>query len=241
MGHIFRIKTEIHVCLTQHKFQMRALLYIVLLIIAGIDVANGQDPQRFKKEVRDIKAKDSLLTNHKNLVLFTGSSSIRLWSDLRQRFTEFNVWNTAFGGSQTSDLFFFADDLIIPYKPKKIFIYEGDNDIGEGKNPDEILKDTDKLLKFVRGQLPRRTRIYFITPKPSIRRWELKAKYEDYISKLKIWASGQKRVTVVDVWSPMLDEKGELRKDLFIEDNLHMNSKGYDIWTKVLMPYLKKK
>jgi hypothetical protein len=213
-------------------------LALLLLIILSRESALAQDPQRFKKEVTELKAKDSMLSNRKNLILFTGSSSIRLWSDLKQRFSNFNVWNSAFGGSQTSDLFYYADELILNYKPKKVFIYEGDNDIGEGKSPEEILKDTDKLLRFIRSQLPKKTKIYFITPKPSIRRWESKSKYETYIASLKTWAAKQKKVKVVDVWTPMLDEKGELKRDLFLEDNLHMNSKGYDIWTGVLMPYV---
>jgi lysophospholipase L1-like esterase len=38
----------------------------------------------------------------------------------------------------------------------------------------------------------------------------------------------------------MLDADGNVRKDLFVEDGLHMNKKGYDIWTKVIRPYLLK-
>jgi hypothetical protein len=225
-GHVF-IKSKVFVCL--------------MVFSGSACVSNtlyAQDPQRFNKEVIEIKAKDSTLTSTRHLILFTGSSSIRLWKDVRTRFEGYNVWNTGFGGSQMSDMFYYADDLIIPYHPDKVFIYEGDNDIAEGKKADDILKDAKKLIAFIRPQLRRKTMIYFITPKPSIKRWELRDTYVDYITKLKAYASTQRKIEVIDVWTPMLDQNGNVKYELFLEDNLHMNEKGYDIWTKTLMPYV---
>jgi lysophospholipase L1-like esterase len=137
-----------------------------------------------------------------------------------------------------SELFYYADELIVQYKPKKIFIYEGDNDLSKGKSPDQILLDAEKLLKLIRCGLPRKVKVFFITPKPSILRWDQRNKYETYINMLKVWSGKQKNVEIVDVWTPMLDEKGELQKDLFIEDGLHMNSKGYDLWSIQIKRYL---
>jgi lysophospholipase L1-like esterase len=220
-------------------YRMRYLLSILgFTIIYG--VCAGQDPQRFTKEVQEIVARTASKSKQ-NPIVFTGSSSIRLWSDLEQRFPEFNVINTGFGGSQTSEMFYFAEELIVGQKPKQVFIYEGDNDLGEGKTADQIIRDSEKLVNYLRGRLSKKVEIIFITPKPSIRRWHLKSQYEDYISRFKRWTSTQKKVKCVDVWTPMLDSNGELMKDLFLDDNLHMNSKGYDIWTAAIRPYLKKK
>jgi lysophospholipase L1-like esterase len=148
--------------------------------------------------------------------------------------------NTGFGGSHMSDLYYYADELILNLKPKRIFIYEGDNDLGQGKTNEQIFADAEKLLRRIRCELPKKVKVYFITPKPSIRRWALKQQYENYISQLKAWTKNHKNVYTLDVWSPMMDEKGELKKDLFIEDELHMNSKGYDLWTEIIAPYVKK-
>jgi lysophospholipase L1-like esterase len=211
-----------------------------LLVGASLATSLAQDPLRFKKEIDEIKQR----TEHHdkgNVVVFTGSSSIRLWSDIETRFKEFNVLNTGFGGSQTSDMFYYAEELITDYRPKQIFIYEGDNDLGEGKTPEQIISDTDKLVKYLRGTLSKRIQIGLITPKPSIRRWELKERYENYINLLRTWTATQKNVIFIDVWTPMLDERGNLKRDLFLEDDLHMNAKGYDIWTKVITPYLRKR
>ena len=220
---------------------MRFHLFTVLTLFtlySGKSV--GQDPQRFSSEVSQLITKTGT-TYQSNTILFTGSSSIRLWADLAERFPEFNVINTGFGGSQMSDMFYFAQELIVAQKPKQIFIYEGDNDLGEGKTAEQIFSDAEKLLHYIRGQLSKKIEIVFITPKPSIRRWHLKTQYEEYISKLKTWAAKQKNVKCVDVWTPMLDANRELKKDLFLEDDLHMNPKGYDIWTAAIKPYLKKK
>lgn len=211
----------------------------VLLLLFCLP-AFGQDPLRFKKEVEDIK-KQNPVPSKKNLNLFTGSSSIRLWGDIRERFHDHHVINTGFGGSLMSELNYYAPELITGFKPKRVFIYEGDNDLSEGKTPDDIINDAEKLLKVIRYDLGKKAKVFFITPKPSISRWHLKAGYEEYIRKLKSWASKQKNVGVIDVWSPMLDGNGELRRDLFVEDGLHMNTKGYDIWEKVIRPCLKKR
>ena len=125
------------------------------------------------------------------------------------------------------------------YNPKQIFIYEGDNDISAGKCPDEILKEADELLSLIRKKLSWKVEVVLISPKPSLVRWQLKDKYLDYNRKLKEWSKQQKNVTFIDVWTPMLDAEGNVMKDLFIEDGLHMNRNGYDIWARVIGEYIK--
>ena len=214
-------------------------LYIFLLWSVST-AALCQDPQRFKEEIREMKATDASVPS-KNLNLFTGSSSIRFWKTLPARFPDHNVVNRGFGGSQMSELFYYTYELIIDYKPKSVFIYEGDNDLSEGKTTAEILQDAGKIIRLIRSELGRKVRIYFITPKPSIRRWQLKDKYESYIADLRKFTADQKNVGVIDVWTPMLDNTGALKTDLFVEDDLHMNEKGYDVWEKTIRPYLRKK
>lgn len=177
--------------------------------------------------------------NQQDLMLFTGSSSIRLWNDINSRFPQHNIINRGFGGSTMSDLLYFADELIFKHQPEKIFIYEGDNDVTSGKTPAEILASADSLLDEIRQRLPRKVKVYFISAKPSIARWHLKAEYEAFNAQLRAWTEDKRNVEYIDVWSPMLQENGEVLQDIFIQDNLHMNTKGYDIWEKALAPYLK--
>ncbi|MBK5278319.1 MAG: G-D-S-L family lipolytic protein [Bacteroidia bacterium] len=198
----------------------------------------GQDSPRFQQEINNLIAGDSVV-NKENIILFTGSSSIRVWNDIRERFPKHNVLNRGFGGSQMKDLVSFVDQLIVPYHPRQIFIYEGDNDIGAGKNPEEVLKDANQLLLLIRKNIPQEVEVLFISPKPSTARWGLKEKYQDYNQLLNAWTKTKENVIFIDVWNPMLDKSGNVMKDLFVGDGLHMNKKGYDIWAEVIGPYIK--
>lgn len=210
---------------------------ILLLLLAGIQHGCAQDPMRFREEVAELVAARKISPGQ-NTIVFTGSSSIRLWNDLEQRFPQRSIINTGFGGSHMADLLYWAHDLIVPYKPSKVFIYEGDNDLADGTSASSVLTDASKLVTIIHNDIHPDTKIYFLTPKPSIARWHLKETYEDYIVQLKAWASTRANVTVIDVWSPLLDKTGSPDKALFLEDNLHINSMGYDLWFKVIAPHV---
>jgi lysophospholipase L1-like esterase len=199
----------------------------------------AQDPVRFKSEIENLITAKHDLDPSKRLVVFTGSSSVRMWKDVQTYFPEYHVINNGFGGSHFSDLLHYYPELILRFTPDVLFIYEGDNDISSGKEPAIIAEETKILIKRIRKDLPK-TRIILISPKPSIARWNLKPKYEALNLELKKLAARKKSVEFADVWSAMLDENGEVFKDIFLQDNLHMNKKGYDIWGKVIGEFLKK-
>ncbi len=213
------------------------ILFLLVFQIIGLSLF-AQQPHRFEKEVKELVAGDSLVSK-KKLILFTGSSSIRMWKELKTDFPEHNVLNHGFGGSDMADLLYYAKPLITDYTPAKVFIYEGDNDVNAGKTPEQILTEADKLLSLLRAELSGRVKIIFISAKPSVARWHLKDKYVAFNRQLQQWTLTKKNVLYADVWTPMLDENGVVRKDLFLGDNLHMNRTGYDIWKKVISQFLK--
>lgn len=214
----------------------RHSLYLLLLFLPVATLA--QEHSGFEKEVSELVAADSAI-NRTDIILFTGSSSIRLWKDLNVYYPDKNVLNRGFGGSEMTDLIRFADKLILQYRPKQIFIYEGDNDLNAGKSPEAVLSSAEDLLKLIRKQLRKKTPVYFITPKPSIARWALKEKYLKYRQMLKAWCAKNKNVIFVDMWAPLTDQNGNVIQDIFIEDGLHLNKRGYDIWSAVISKYLK--
>lgn len=197
----------------------------------------AQDPLRFKQEVENLVTNDSTVKED-DLILFAGSSSFRLWKDLTTDFSEYNVLNRGFGGSEMSDLLYYADQLILTHHPKKIFIYEGDNDLGSKRPVDTIIHNADLLVDKIRQKLPD-AKIYFLTPKPCASRWHLKKSYVEFNKKLKRFAKRKDNVEMIDVWKPLLGKNKEPRKELFIEDQLHMNRQGYALWIEILKPYLK--
>ena len=210
-------------------------LLIALFIVNGI--LYGQRALPFSDEVKEIQQRmDTIWDQSKPSILFTGSSSVRLWKDLQARFPENQVLNTGFGGSQTSDLANFLNELILDYNPSKVFIYEGDNDIFAKKRPKKIVETFRSVLDTLQQQRPD-MKIVLISAKPSISRWKFRSRYRRLNKKLKALALGRPAVSYADVWSVMLDRR-KLKKDLFIEDGLHMNSKGYDLWEMALKDFV---
>lgn len=197
----------------------------------------GQDPHRFDGEIT-VFLEDDKTINRENLIVFTGSSSVRIWSSLQTDFPEYNIINRGFGGSQMSDLLFFSDQLINQYQPDKVFIYEGDNDISARESREDILKEAKTLVDKIWSASPE-TEIYFIAAKPSVARWNLREEYEQFNYALSLWTLLKTKVHFIDVWTPMINDQDEVMPDLFLGDNLHMNAKGYKIWTEVIGPYLK--
>jgi lysophospholipase L1-like esterase len=215
---------------------MRIFVFLSFLISISSSLF-GQDPLRFEKEVANLVASDSAVSSRK-LILFTGSSSIRIWKSLKSDLPTYNTLNRGFGGSEMTDLLHYADQLIIQYNPKEIFIYEGDNDLNSGKEVSDILKTADQLLIIIRERLPKNVKVFFISAKPSVARWALKEKYLNYNKQLEAWTKTAKKVYFVDVWKPLLDAQGEVLKDIYIADGLHLNEQGYKIWAGVIKNYL---
>ena len=210
-------------------------LFIALLTLPLMAIAQTDNP--FKKEVEAIQQKnDSLWDSSQPTIIFTGSSSIRLWRDVQERFAQHQVLNTGFGGSQFSDLELYLDELILNYNPSKVFIYEGDNDIVAKKRPRKILKRAEYILGILQQRNPN-MEIVLISAKPSISRWKYRGRYRRLNRKLNRLASKTDGIDFVDVWYPMLDER-KVKQDIFIEDGLHMNDKGYDIWYDVIKDYI---
>lgn len=210
------------------------LLFTLAILFSSFNI-QAQDPNRFADEVKKFENAGNDYPSE-NRIIFTGSSSIRLWVDFKSYFPEHNVINTGFGGSETSDLIHYKDLLISQFEPKQVFIYEGDNDVNSGKSGLEILSDMNTLVSSLLEEGIEN--IVIIAPKPSVARWELKEKYEKVNTSLKAMADLSPKIQYADVWTPMLNPDGNVKPDIFIEDNLHMNKKGYDIWIKVIGPLL---
>ncbi len=207
-----------------------------MLLLLG-PLAQGQNTDGFQKEVDAISQRyDSLWDSTKETIVFTGSSSVRIWKDLDRRFPEKQLVNSGFGGSQASDLLRHCETLILRFKPKKVFIYEGDNDIAAGKKSGEIIENTVAIIEKIRQQDPA-TKIVLIAAKPSIARWELKRGYKKLNRKFKRLSKKDALITYADVWTPMLEGR-KVKQTIFLEDGLHMNKQGYDIWYSVLKNFV---
>ena len=205
-----------------------AILYLILIFSFS-----AKSQMNFKSEVNAIQEKNKHLIKTENKhVVFTGSSSIRIWENLFEIFKDSTIINTGFGGSKASDLLYYIDELVINFNPKKVVIYEGDNDINSGQEINFIYKNILKIIERIKDKNDK-IKIILISAKPSISRWHLRDKYIQLNQKYRELANKSDFIEFADTWSAMV-ENGVLKKDIFIEDGLHLNEKGYEIWEKTL-------
>lgn len=173
----------------------------------------------------------------KGSVVFTGSSSVRMWENLQDQFPDVAIINSAFGGSSADQLLLHLDKTVLRFEPSKVFIYEGDNDINSGQEISEVMNNLDELVTQIHAKYPN-TIVNLIAAKPSPSRWEKKVSYLALNDLIRQYATTHDNVNIVNVWDIMLDELGKPRADIFIEDNLHMNEKGYALWKEIFTPFL---
>ena len=171
-------------------------------------------------------------------ILFTGSSSIRLWTDLAKDFNNPNILNRGFGGSQIIDLIENFNQVILTYYPKKIVIYSGDNDIEAGKSAEIVFGDFCTLYGMIRAKLPNTT-IYYIAIKPSLSRWNKVLEMKKANTLIHEFLNYKQHGTFVDIFSPMIGLHGKPYKKWFVEDGLHLSPVGYELWTEILAPFIK--
>lgn len=219
------------------KLLSTTFLLVAALSCTRLQAQESPGPERWEETILEFEKQDREDPPKAGANLFTGSSSIVMYKELARHFPDHQILNRGFGGSEFSDLLFYAGRVIYPYKPSRIFIYEGDNDVAAGEDPKKIIKEAKKLRKEIAKALPG-IPVVFISAKPSLARWELKAQYEEVNKGLKRIADKTAHTLYADVWAAMLDEDGQVYDHLFLEDNLHMNPEGYEIWRKVLEPFL---
>ena len=174
----------------------------------------------------------------RNGVVFVGSSSIVKWSTLAQDFPGVKVINRGFGGSQLEDSVFYADRIVVPYQPRTVVLYAGDNDLNAGKTPETVLADFKAFTRKIHSKLPN-TRIIYIAIKPSPSRWKIKDKVVSANALVAAECARDKRLAFADIYAPMLNANGEPRPELFVKDMLHMNEAGYAVWKPVVASLLK--
>jgi hypothetical protein len=217
------------------------LRIILLFVLATFGVAaHAQQGFPFDNEIRDFKKQDSLKMPAKGGILFIGSSSIRKWTDLEQRFSDKPIIRRGVGGCTIEQLVdYYTPYIMYPYQPRKIFVYAGENDIAAGKTGEFTAREFYKLWAMIKQNLPN-AEIYFMAIKPSPSR----AKYFPEVRKantlVKDFIKGRKKSYYVDVASVILNPTTkEPDASLFESDMLHLNSKGYDKWQAVLQPLVK--
>ncbi len=219
---------------------MRHALKLFFLLVLYINQAYTQQAP-FYDDIQNFKKQDSIQHPAQHAILFIGSSSFTKWTDVQSYFPTYTIINRGFGGSTLPDVIRYANDIIFPYHPKQIVIYCGENDLASSDTltPQIVFNRFKQLFELIRNKMPDENIVY-ISIKPSPSRQNLMAKMIESNKLIKNFFQHQTNAEFVDVFSKMLDGDNKPIKEIFTEDSLHMNAKGYAIWQKAIEPYLLK-
>lgn len=218
---------------------MKKLLLILVVFSATYGNADAQTAPSFWSEILAFKKQDSLKFPAVNSILFIGSSSFARWNDVQSAFPGYPVINRGFGGSTLIDVIRYAYDMIIPYRPKQILIYCGENDLASSDSVTvtEVVTRFKTLFAIIRTNLPA-TNIAFVSIKPSPVRASIQPKVLKANKEISQFLHKQKNVHFINIYHAMLDKHGNMREELYVEDRLHMKPEGYIIWQKIIQPFL---
>jgi lysophospholipase L1-like esterase len=218
---------------------MKIKLLILFLGISFTTSLRAQQGFPFDNEIRVFKHQDSLSFPAKNSILFIGSSSIRKWTDLEQRFIGKSVIKRGVGGCTLEQLVdYYTPYILFPYHPKKVFIYAGENDIAAGKSGQFVFEEFEKLWVMINKELPGAS-IYFMSIKLSPSRAQYFNEVVKANSLIKSYMLGKSNSKFIDVGTVILKPNStDPDPSLFQSDMLHLNSKGYDRWQQVLEPFV---
>jgi pentatricopeptide repeat protein len=212
-----------------------SLLLVVLLVFCTAKA------QPFYEDIQAFKKQDSLSFPPKHAILFVGSSSFTNWKDVQAYFPAHTIINRGFGVSSLPDVIQYAGDIIFPYHPKQIVIYCGENDLAAADTVTAamVFGRSIRLFTHIRTNMPG-VPVVFVSLKPSPSRWYLQEKMRKVNTLIRKYLRKRKAAKFVDVYNKMLRADGTPIKEIFLEDNLHMNAKGYAIWQQLIEPQLLK-
>jgi len=214
---------------------MKKSIFLVLVFLSSLSSSFAQ-LHPFEQEVRRLSAQLDSLGWDPGTTVVTGSSTIRMWRSLPEISGREVVLNTGFGGSKAADLERHLFPLVLKFDPKRVFIYEGDNDLWAGVVPEEILASLDRIVTRIQIAAPN-TEIYLIGAKPSPSRWSKKDLYQFFNQQLEKYSQRKEGVNFIDTWVSLTDSEGNARPELYIKDHLHLNEDGYILWNGIFRSF----
>ena len=214
---------------------MKKSIFLVLVFLSALSSSFAQ-LHPFEQEVRSLGAQLDSLGWNPGTTVVTGSSTIRMWRSLTEISGREVVLNTGFGGSKASDLERYLFPLVLKFDPKRVFIYEGDNDLWAGVAPEEILASLDRIVTRIQLAVPN-AKIYLIGAKPSPSRWAKKDLYQSFNQQLEKYSQRKEGVSFIDTWATLTDSAGNARHELYIKDQIHLNEDGYILWNGIFKSY----
>ena len=213
---------------------------VCLLTCATSHLTGAEQPgsRRWEREIQAFEVADRISQPPPDAILFVGSSTIRRWETLAQDFPKYKVLNRGFGGCQIADCTYYADRIVIPYKPRLIILRAGGNDIHAGKTPEEVRDDFRAFVEKVRAKLSK-VRIAYMTIDATPARWANAQREKKANQLINDYITQGENLDFVDTGDATMSAEGKPREELFVKDRLHFNDEGYKILAGAVRAHLK--
>jgi lysophospholipase L1-like esterase len=230
----------------RHRQLVRSRVRRIAAVAAAVSLAGvlavrlaAQTAEKWDAAIQKFEDQDKVSPPPTNGIVFIGASSIVRWN-LPEYFPELGAKaiNRGFGGSQSVDSVRYVNRIVVPYHPRIVVYYAGDNDVEANVPASEIAHQFEVFDAKVHQALPQ-TKIIFISIKPSIRRWKWIDTIKSANAMVKAYCAKEKHLAFMDIEQQMLGTDGKPNPDLLVADGLHMSPAGYRIWTAALKPLLK--
>ena len=224
---------------------LRSIFYVAILAFVSCSpirkYQNDPGVLSWEKDIKAFEELDKEQSDPQGAILFTGSSSIRLWDNIHEDMKPYEVIQRGYGGAHFTDFAVYSNRIIYPHNPKAVVIFVA-NDITGGENdktPQEVLKLYKYVVKQTRKKLPNEP-IFFIQITPNNSRWKVWDKATEANSLIKSYSEKDPNLHYIETAYAFLGEDGKPKSELFREDQLHLNLDGYKIWSGIIMENLNK-
>jgi lysophospholipase L1-like esterase len=189
----------------------------------------------WESEIKRFEQLDKVEQYPRDAIIFAGSSSIRLWSTLDSDMAPYRVIQRGYGGAKLSDFAVYADRLIAPHPCQAIVLFVANDITGakDDKSPREVARLFRYTLKSIRKSHPD-TPVFWIAITPTAARWTAWDKIQKVNNLISDVCAANLNTFFIRTDFAFLNEKGEPRTELFIEDKLHLNQQGYALWTTLV-------
>tara|TARA_Y100000768_G_C23915435_1_gene652127 strand:- start:504 stop:1193 length:690 start_codon:yes stop_codon:yes gene_type:complete len=202
---------------------------------------------KWEEDIKVLESLDRQETCGNDCILFLGSSSIRLWNEIKSDMSPFNVVARGYGGAHFYDIIHYTKRLVKNHNPKAIVVFVANDITGSNNNswygdlrPKEVLK----LFKFftkqvysAHGDIP----IFVIETTPTISRWKVWDKISAANDLIKNYTAKVGNLSYITTRFNFLDDEGNPVEKYFTGDKLHLNKSGYKLWSKIIKNTFKKK
>ena len=195
--------------------------------------SSSEAPVMWSNEIKRLRRRVEKLENQEQLIAIYGSSSIRLWVNMQRDMAPLNVINLGFGGSTYAWCIHYFDEIFSGLVPDKVVLYAGENDLNEGKTPEQVLSDCQVLVKLLQEKYLDLD-LAFISLKPSVEREKMIPKIIETNLLLSKYVIGELKAQFINVFDQMVTAENRSRPELYLSDGLHLNKEGYAIWSTVI-------